>query len=81
MDGLTHAIEAYVSTIATPITDACAIKAMELIRDFLPAGVAHGQNMNARDKKAYAEYLAGMAFNNASLGYVHAMAHRVGRLL
>ena len=78
MDALTHAIEAYVSTIATPITDACAIKAMELVRDFLPAAVAHGQNMEARDKMAYAEYLAGMAFNNASLGYVHAMAHQLG---
>lgn len=78
MDALTHAIEAYVSTIATPITDACAIKAIELIRDFLPSAVAHGQNMEARDRMAYAEYLAGMAFNNASLGYVHAMAHQLG---
>jgi len=78
MDALTHAIEAYVSTIATPVTDACAIKAMELIRDYLPSAVAHGQNMEARDKMAYAEYLAGMAFNNASLGYVHAMAHQLG---
>jgi alcohol dehydrogenase len=78
MDALTHAIEAYVSTIATPITDACAIKAIELVRDFLPSAVAHGQNMEARDKMAYAEYLAGMAFNNASLGYVHAMAHQLG---
>ncbi len=78
MDALTHAIEAYVSTIATPITDACAIKAIELVRDFLPAAVANGQNMEARDKMAYAEFLAGMAFNNASLGYVHAMAHQLG---
>jgi alcohol dehydrogenase len=78
MDALTHAIEAYVSTLATPVTDACAIKAIELIRDYLPSAVAHGQNMEARDKMAYAEYLAGMAFNNASLGYVHAMAHQLG---
>src|SRR5579863_125475 len=78
MDALTHAIEAYVSTIATPITDACAIKAIELIRDFLPTAVANGKNMEARDRMAYAEYLAGMAFNNASLGYVHAMAHQLG---
>lgn len=78
MDALTHAIEAYVSIIATPVTDACAIKAIELIRDYLPSAVAHGQNMEARDKMAYAEYLAGMAFNNASLGYVHAMAHQLG---
>ena len=78
MDALTHAIEAYVSTIATPITDACAIKAIELIRDYLPSAVANGKNMEARDRMAYAEYLAGMAFNNASLGYVHAMAHQLG---
>jgi len=78
MDALTHAIEAYVSTIATPVTDACAIKAIELIRDYLPAAVANGKNMEARDRMAYAEFLAGMAFNNASLGYVHAMAHQLG---
>src|SRR6201998_2537184 len=78
MDALTHAVEAYVSIIATPVTDACAIKAIELIRDFLPSAVANGKNMEARDRMAYAEYLAGMAFNNASLGYVHAMAHQLG---
>jgi alcohol dehydrogenase len=78
MDALTHAVEAYVSTIATPITDACAIKAIELISDWLRPVVANGKNLEARDKMAYAEYLAGMAFNNASLGYVHAMAHQLG---
>ena len=78
MDALTHAVEAYVSTIATPITDACAIKAIELIADYLRPAVANGENLEARDKMAYAEYLAGMAFNNASLGYVHAMAHQLG---
>ncbi|MHB1399221.1 MAG: iron-containing alcohol dehydrogenase [Trichloromonadaceae bacterium] len=78
MDALTHAVEAYVSTIATPITDACAIKAIELISDYLRPVVANGKNLEARDKMAYAEYLAGMAFNNASLGYVHAMAHQLG---
>jgi alcohol dehydrogenase len=78
MDALTHAVEAYVSTIATPITDACAIKAIELIAEWLRPAVANGKNLEARDKMAYAEYLAGMAFNNASLGYVHAMAHQLG---
>jgi alcohol dehydrogenase len=78
MDALTHAIEAYVSTAATPITDACAIKAIELIAEHLRPAVANGANLDARDKMAYAEYLAGMAFNNASLGYVHAMAHQLG---
>lgn len=78
MDALTHAVEAYVSTIATPITDACAIQAIKLIADYLRPAVANGTNIEARDKMAYAEYLAGMAFNNASLGYVHAMAHQLG---
>jgi len=78
MDALTHAVEAYVSTIATPITDACAIKAIELIAQNLSTAVANGENLEARDAMAYAEYLAGMAFNNASLGYVHSMAHQLG---
>ncbi len=78
MDALTHSVEAYVSTIATPITDACAIKSIELISEYLRRAVSNGADMEARDKMAYAEYLAGMAFNNASLGYVHAMAHQLG---
>ncbi|MEO3959930.1 L-threonine dehydrogenase [Chromobacterium piscinae] len=78
MDALTHAVEAYVSTIATPITDACALKAVELIAGFLRRAVKDGQDMEAREQMAYAQFLAGMAFNNASLGYVHAMAHQLG---
>jgi alcohol dehydrogenase len=78
MDALTHAVEAYVSTAATPITDAAALMAMELIAEYLPKAVANGDNMVARDRMAYAQFLAGMAFNNASLGYVHAMAHQLG---
>ena len=78
MDALTHAVEAYVSTIATPVTDACALKAIELIAGYLRAAVANGSDMEARDKMCYAQYLAGMAFNNASLGHVHAMAHQLG---
>jgi len=78
MDALTHAVEAYVSTIATPVTDACALKAIKLISENLRAAVANGNDIEARDKMAYAEYLAGMAFNNASLGHVHAMAHQLG---
>lgn len=78
MDALTHAVEAYVSTIATPITDACAIKAIELIAAYLPTAVQEPKNEEAREKMAYAQFLAGMAFNNASLGYVHAMAHQLG---
>ena len=78
MDALTHAVEAYVSTAATPVTDACAQKAIELISQYLRDAVEDGTNMDARDMMAYAEYLAGMAFNSASLGYVHAIAHQLG---
>lgn len=78
MDALTHAIEAYVSTAATPITDAVALKAVVLINDNLPTAVTEPENMFAREQMAYAQFMAGMAFNNASLGYVHAMAHQLG---
>ena len=78
MDALTHAIEAYVSTDANPLTDAAAIMAIQMISHYLPKAVANGNYMKARDKMAYAQYLAGIAFNNASLGYVHAMAHQLG---
>lgn len=78
MDALTHAIEAYVSTISNPVTDACALHAMKLISSYLPTAVEDGKNLKARDMMAYAEFLAGMAFNSASLGYVHAMAHQLG---
>ena len=78
MDALTHAVEAYVSTAANPITDACALKAVTIIANNLATAVKDGKNMAARDQMAYAQLLAGMAFNNASLGYVHAMAHQLG---
>ncbi len=78
MDALTHAIEAYVSTGATPITDAVALKAIELIQANLTTAVENGENIEAREQMAYAQFMAGMAFNNASLGYVHAMAHQLG---
>ncbi len=78
MDALTHAIEAYVSSAANPITDACALKAVTMIAESLRDAVADDSNMQARENMAYAQFLAGMAFNNASLGYVHAMAHQLG---
>ncbi|UUM32744.1 L-threonine dehydrogenase [Vibrio japonicus] len=78
MDALTHAVEAYVSTAATPITDAVAIKAIELIHAHLRTAVSNGDDLEAREQMAYAQFMAGMAFNNASLGYVHAMAHQLG---
>jgi alcohol dehydrogenase len=78
MDALTHAIEAYVSTAANPITDACALKAIGMISNNLREAVRDGSDLVARENMAYAQFLAGMAFNNASLGFVHAMAHQLG---
>lgn len=78
MDALTHAVEAYVSIAATPITDAVAIKAIELITQNLETAVNNGEDREARDAMQYAEYMAGMAFSNASLGYSHSMAHQLG---
>lgn len=80
MDALTHAVEAYVSKDANPITDACAIQAIKLIAKSLRKAVANGENLKAREDMAYASLLAGMAFNNGNLGYVHAMAHQLGGL-
>ncbi|MGM0414362.1 MAG: iron-containing alcohol dehydrogenase [Bacillota bacterium] len=78
MDALTHAVEAYVSTIANPLTDSAAEKAFELIGENLRKAVANGSDYELREKMAYAQFLAGMAFNNASLGLVHGMAHQLG---
>lgn len=81
MDALTHAVEAYVSTAATPMTDALALEAIRLIQANLRIAVEHGDDEEAREAMAYAQFMAGCAFNNASLGYVHAMAHQLGGLL
>ena len=76
MDAMTHAIEAYVSTLHTPFTDALAIKAIEMVVDNLPA--SYKCNMDAREQMHYAQCLAGQAFSNALLGIVHSMAHKTG---
>lgn len=80
MDALTHAVEAYVSKDANPVTDASAIQSIKLIANNLRQAVAMGDNLEARTNMAYASLLAGMAFNNGNLGYVHAMAHQLGGL-
>ena len=78
MDALSHALEAYVSTAASHLTDPGALRAVELIDKSLVDAYRDGQNHAARSDMTYAEFLAGMAFNNASLGFVHAMSHQVG---
>ncbi|EIJ78790.1 methanol dehydrogenase 1 [Bacillus methanolicus PB1] len=78
MDALSHAIEAYVAKRATPVTDAFAIQAMKLINEYLPKAVANGEDIEAREAMAYAQYMAGVAFNNGGLGLVHSISHQVG---
>lgn len=76
MDALTHALEAYVSTAATPITDAVALHAVRLIYENLVA--SYKGEPEARENMTIASTLAGMAFSNAILGIVHSMAHKTG---
>lgn len=76
MDALTHAIEAYVSTLHSPFTDPLAIKAIEMVLDYLPS--SYNGNLDSREQMHYAQCLAGQAFSNALLGIVHSMAHKTG---
>ena len=76
MDSLTHAIEAYVSTLNCAYTDPLAIQAIEMVFDYLPSSFKG--NMEARAQMHNAQCLAGMAFSNALLGIVHSMAHKTG---
>ena len=78
MDVLAHAIEAYVSTAASPYTDALAIQAIKLVLENIVTAYEHGDNMEARNNMHNASALAGMAFTNASLGLIHSLAHKIG---
>jgi len=81
LDVLTHAVEAYASPAASEFTDALAEKAFLLVLDYLPRAVKDGADLEAREKLHSASCMAGMAFNNASLGLCHGMAHAMGEAL
>ncbi len=78
MDALTHAIEAYVSRIATPESDQLALEAVSLIMRHLPRVMANGKDEDSRQMMAWAAYRAGLAFSQGGLGYVHGIAHNFG---
>ena len=79
IDALTHALEAYVSIMATDFTDGMALKAAKIIFDYLPSAYDKGAaDPIAREKMGNASTLAGMAFANAFLGVCHSMAHKLG---
>lgn len=78
MDALTHAVEAYVTAGAYDWSDNLALHSIKLIGESLRDAVADGNNVEARNKMAWGQFIAGQAFSNCGLGYVHSMAHQLG---
>ena len=79
MDVLTHAMEAYVSVLASDYTDGLALQAIDMVLNYLPRAYQNGANdTEAREKMHNASCIAGMAFTNAFLGLNHSMAHKLG---
>ena len=78
IDVMTHAIESYVSIMASDFTEPLSLKAIKLVFDYLPRAYKDGNDVEARDHMANASCLAGMAFANAFLGLNHSMAHKLG---
>lgn len=81
MDALTHAIEAFVSNASSPLTDLMALEAIRLVNNNIIQSLEKPQDMELRARMMRGSMLAGLAFSNAILGAVHAMAHSLGGLL
>lgn len=78
MDALTHAMESLITKGATQFSDMFAMEAIRIIHKYLPIAYEHGDNLEAREKMAFAQYVVGMGFSNVGLGIVHSMAHPLG---
>nr|WP_201262073.1 iron-containing alcohol dehydrogenase [Lysinibacillus parviboronicapiens] len=78
VDALTHAVESYISKNASPVSDALALQAIRLISNSIRTAVANGQDKQARTDMSYGSYLAGIAFFNAGVAGVHALAYPLG---
>ena len=78
MDALVHAVETYVSRLATPFSDILALEAIRLIGEYLPVAYAKAENMEARYNMSLAATVAGLAFSSGGLGAVHALAYVLG---
>lgn len=77
-DDLTQAIESYITTETSPISDALSLQALELIVKYLPRAYENGNDLEAREKMMFASMMTGININAAGLGLVHAMAHQLG---
>ena len=75
MDAITHAVESYVSNMATPLTKYNALAGLKLLREYLPGAVKDGSDMEAREQMMLGCVITGFSFSNANLGFVHAIAH------
>lgn len=78
MDAMTHAVEALVSNASSMLTDIHALKAISIVKEYLPKVIKEPYNLSYREKMMFASMEAGLAFSNAILGAVHAMAHSLG---
>jgi len=75
MDAITHAVESYISNMASPLTEYNSIKGLQILRKYLPRAVADGSDMEAREQMMLGCIITGFAFSNANLGLVHGIAH------